>query len=288
MHTPSVLWVDLTTESKKSGLGSSPLMTAFRAVSNARELGNRSLKEGELDVEAFDAICFEYDYPDIPSLNLMQRTRSDYPEMPVLMFTEQHSEALAVWAFRTGVWDFLVKPLSEDELYAIAYSLSEAKGHRCPQKAARSGQTLVPIPDEARFRGHSADERLLQPAINFVQNHYREKISEATMAKLCGMTSYRFSRTFKKEIGVNFQDYLMRYRLGEGCRLLLNPNATIADVAFSSGFNDASYFTRVFKKYMAISPSEFRRRQVEQQENEAIPVETIFSLDGRSLGRIAV
>ena len=72
------------------------------------------------------------------------------------------------------------------------------------------------------------------------------------------MNPFRFSRCFKKEIGITLQEYLVRLRIREALRLLDNPNASITDIAFTVGFNDTSYFSRTFKKYMNYSPSEFR------------------------------
>ena len=62
------------------------------------------------------AICFEYDYPDIPRLVALQETKLAYPSIPVVMVTKQHSEDLAVWAFRSRVWDYFTKPLPVAEV----------------------------------------------------------------------------------------------------------------------------------------------------------------------------
>jgi hypothetical protein len=75
------------------------------------------------------------------------------------------------------------------------------------------------------------------------------------------MNPFRFSRCFKKETGFTFQEYLVRLRIKEALRLLDNPNASITDIGFMVGFNDSSYFSRTFKKYMNHSPSEFRSIQ---------------------------
>jgi hypothetical protein len=77
------------------------------------------------------------------------------------------------------------------------------------------------------------------------------------------MNPFRFSRCFKKETGFTFQEYLVRLRIKEALRLLDNPNASITDISFTVGFNDTSYFSRTFKKYLNHSPSEFRSLQQE-------------------------
>ena len=52
-------------------------------------------------------LCFEYDYPDAAGLRKLQEVKRYFPHLPVIMLTLQHSEALAIWAFRTQVRDYL-------------------------------------------------------------------------------------------------------------------------------------------------------------------------------------
>ena len=100
------------------------------------------------------------------------------------------------------------------------------------------------------------DVRLL-PALYFVKQNYRFKIRNEKVSELCGMSPFRFSRTFRETYGITFQDYVVRYRILESCRLLKNPNTNITDVAYAIGFNDASYFSRTFRRYVGISPSDY-------------------------------
>ena len=62
-------------------------------------------------------LCFEFDFPDLEGLRAVKTTKLRFPELPILMLTDYHSEDLAVWAFRARVWDFLVKPLSSSDLH---------------------------------------------------------------------------------------------------------------------------------------------------------------------------
>ena len=58
-----------------------------------------------------DIICFDYDCPDVAGLNLLRQVKKDFPSVPILMLTEHNSEELAVWALRSRVWDYFVKPI---------------------------------------------------------------------------------------------------------------------------------------------------------------------------------
>ena len=106
----------------------------------------------------------------------------------------------------------------------------------------------------------------MRPALEYVAAGYGGKLRETHAANLCAMTPYRFSRAFKAAYSVTFQEYVIRYRVREAARLLQNPNATIADVAVTVGFNDPSYFTRIFKRYHRVAPSAYREDTHEQRE----------------------
>jgi two-component system response regulator YesN len=65
---------------------------------------------------------------------------------------------------------------------------------------------------------------------------------------------------FKKETGENFIAYLIRLRMKKAAELVIEAKLSMQMVAEDIGFNDASYFSRSFKKYFGISPEDYRRK----------------------------
>ncbi|WP_315980776.1 response regulator [Aliamphritea spongicola] len=157
MHIATMLWVDLRNQSNQSCLSSS-----FEDICQTLTIKQSSTGPRFLNTTEADLICFEYDYPDIQSLHLLQQTRQSDPDIPILMFTEQHSEALAVWAFRTGVWDYHVKPLSEVDMAHITESLKTASEFRDAIKLRHVSCESEPLPEEVRFRAPTSGETILQ------------------------------------------------------------------------------------------------------------------------------
>ena len=92
----------------------------------------------------------------------------------------------------------------------------------------------------------------------FIAKHYAEAIGETAMAKMCGMSPFRFSRAFHVAYGMTFRDYLSEHRLSHAKRLLGNPQISVTDVAAMTGFDDPSYFARLFRKRTGSSPTGFR------------------------------
>ncbi len=246
MASPRILWVDLRFQRKQPSLYHH--LAKKWTVCCTHESGRII---NEIQKVAPVLLCFEYDYPDTHSLSILQQTLQLLPSTPIIMLTEQHSEALAVWALRNRVWDYLVKPLSHQELLKSAESSLSL-----PQTGLSGRQnSRVPNPIPAELRFNVQQRKMTLPARSFVEKHCHEKIAEKDVAQLCGMNTSTFSRAFKKEHGITFRDYLINYRIHRARELLQNPNVTIKDIAYTVGFHDPSYFTRMFRRMVGISPS---------------------------------
>lgn len=251
MSRPRLLWVDLTVSVKHAELPA--VFTEgcdIELCTDATQL-NRTIKESSID-----CVCIDIDYPDHSSLNLVRKTKMRYPRLPVLLLTLQHSESLAVWAFRSRVLDYLVKPVSRGEFNRCLQTLRYVKNVSADQGSRVPGDNIAPIPPEIPLTMRTDDVRLL-PALYYIKQNFRFKIRNEAVSKLCDMSPFRFSRSFRETYGITFQDYVIRYRILESCRLLEDPNSNITDVAYAVGFNDASYFSRTFRRYIGMSPSNY-------------------------------
>lgn len=201
-------------------------------------------------------ICFEFDYPNQAQLRILQSVKRAHPGIPMLMLTVEHSEALAVWAFRMRVWNYLVKPVSREELRENLLALIDALN------AGHGPGRAVPPPEPGMPEGiplrQTADPRTaLMPAVRYIDRHFNERICAEEMAQLCGLSRYQFSRSFHRAFSITFQEYLLRYRIVQACRLLRRPKASVTRVGYTVGFNDCSYFARLFKRYVGMLPSEY-------------------------------
>ncbi|WP_192036394.1 DNA-binding response regulator [Halomonas sp. YLGW01] len=207
------------------------------------------------------AAIFQYDFPDQQGLADLRQAKQDEASVPLLMITQAHSEHLAVWAFRSRVWDYFVHPVDFPRLLEVMATLRRVRLPARDEKVSR--QTLDirnTIPPEARLRftGQGSDQSQLERAIAFVDQNLHRKIAQAEVAELCGQSTFQFSRLFKRVTGETFQEYLVHRRIAEAMRLLANPKVSITDVCFTVGFRDLSYFTRTFQRYVGKPPSRYR------------------------------
>ena len=87
-----------------------------------------------------------------------------------------------------------------------------------------------------------------------------EQLSLNSTAEEVELSSSHFSRMFKKTTGRTFLEYLMDVRIKKACELLRDTDRSITNVAFDVGFNDSSYFGKVFRKHTRMSPSKYRAK----------------------------
>lgn len=207
-------------------------------------------------------ICLDFDFPDLPDLQLLRQIRASYSTIPMIMLTVQHSESLAVWAFRTGVRNYLAKPLSVDGLLK---EITQFINQLDPKLSNPRINLLrhYQIPPEFHFISSGWSSKRTLTAINYVEAHFHEKIAEKEMAALCGMSVFTFSRLFRTEHHMTFREFLIRYRITQAKEFLRNPQITVTDVAQLSGFTDTSGFARLFKRYIGMAPSSYQKRHVD-------------------------
>lgn len=100
----------------------------------------------------------------------------------------------------------------------------------------------------------------LHEALSYMQSSYMKDLKLDDVAEKIGYSSAYFSKIFKEEMGESFRNYLTRLRMEHSKMLLLTEDRQIADVASVVGFDDQSYFCKVFKKYVGVTPDAYRKR----------------------------
>lgn len=204
--------------------------------------------------------CIEFDYPDATRLQILSDTRQGFPALPMVMFTQFHSEALAVWAFRTGVCDYRVKPVTS-EVLAKGIDLLVAGSKRRKQRPS-PGHALPPelIEPAGHLRRPPRAARKTAAAFAYIAEHFHQDIRRGVLAKLCHLSVSEFSRVFRNECGVTFEHYLLDYRVAMAREMLMEPDTAISQVAYAAGFNDPSYFCRAFRRLVGASPKSYRQQ----------------------------
>jgi AraC-like DNA-binding protein len=101
---------------------------------------------------------------------------------------------------------------------------------------------------------------IIKQALLFINNAYNEKISLNDVSSHLHISRTYLSKLFNQEMGINFTTYLNNYRIQKSLEYLDDKSLSLADIALLVGFDDQSYFTKVFKKILGETPKEYRKR----------------------------
>ena len=101
---------------------------------------------------------------------------------------------------------------------------------------------------------------IIDRAKEYINENFRRDISLDDVSREVDISPYYFSKLFKQETGKNFIEYLTEIRLKNARELLQDSRLSIKEICAQSGYSDPNYFSRIFKKYEGVTPSEFRER----------------------------
>jgi AraC-like DNA-binding protein len=94
----------------------------------------------------------------------------------------------------------------------------------------------------------------------YLMRYYQKNIDLVQIASLVNMAEGSVCRFFKMQVGMTIFEYLNQIKIEFACKLLMNKNMSVMDVAFDSGFNNLSHFNKQFKKNTGLTPLEYKQR----------------------------
>lgn len=121
--------------------------------------------------------------------------------------------------------------------------------------------------DEMR-RNRAPASSLSERAADYICQHFAEDLSLDTIAEHCGISAAYLSRIFAQEQGKGVQEYLTDLRIKRAKELLIETNEKIYEIAAKSGYPDAVYFNKVFKKNTGMTPKEYRVQEITRKNKK--------------------
>ena len=101
----------------------------------------------------------------------------------------------------------------------------------------------------------TTDVNRLEDVFEFVNENYNEQLTAKNMASHLGLTTNSFCRFFKKMTNKTFIQFVNEFRIRKATELFNETSLSVSEVMYQCGFNDASYFTKQFKKHQGVTPS---------------------------------
>ncbi|MCR4742986.1 MAG: AraC family transcriptional regulator [Treponema sp.] len=107
------------------------------------------------------------------------------------------------------------------------------------------------------YSSHSINA--INSAIKYIHQHYKDQIMLKDLLELTSYSKSHFIRLFKKYVGLNFTDYINKYRIEKACLDLIYTQKNITEIGMENGFNTVQYFSTTFKYYMKCTPKQYQK-----------------------------
>jgi len=115
-------------------------------------------------------------------------------------------------------------------------------------------QTAKRFEDETRIESNSP----IHFVVEFVKRNIHESINLKDLSEKACMSSTSFYRHFKRELGMSPIEFILNEKIKYAKKLLSNPNINVSEVSYATGFEDANYFIRLFKKHEGVTPKQYQ------------------------------
>jgi len=119
---------------------------------------------------------------------------------------------------------------------------------------------ILEITLDIKNQNEERRNELIEKVKHYVADNFSKDIKLNDMAKKVNMSYHYFSKFFKDETGHNFTDYLANIRIKEARKLFHEDTCSIKEVSVQVGYKDPNYFSKIFKKMVGLTPTEFRER----------------------------
>jgi len=190
-----------------------------------------------------DIILMDIDMPQCNGLDAQKEICRFMPNVNSVIITAYNDFSYAQQAIKSGVIDFLLKPIAPNDLY------------NCLDKILKSMDKIDSSPTvPPEYTDY------IQKILNYIDQHFLDDLNLSNLASELNLNEKYLSRYFKQKMVTSFTEYIIKLKIERSKNMLEFSDSPIYEIAADLNFNDASYFTKVFQKQEGISPSQYRKK----------------------------
>lgn len=112
--------------------------------------------------------------------------------------------------------------------------------------------------NEAEKRIDNTVKSVAESVVKYINSHISENVSTSVLSDVTGYSSGYLSRIFRQEIGMSIHDYVSQTRMNLAKEMLVNTNLKIYEVAENCGYENTTYFIKIFRISTGITPQDYR------------------------------
>lgn len=205
----------------------------------------------KIEEEEPDIVITDIQMPEVNGVDVCKYLYKTYPETQIIILTAYSDFSYAKSAIKYSVCDYVLKVSIMDEL---------------PDAIEKAIGNLNQLRKEIEKNEKDPLEQLslIQQIDQYIEQNYKNKLSLDDIAEALHINSSYLSRVYKLKRGRNLFDAILNLRIEAAKDYLINTDMRTYEISELVGVEDASYFSKMFKKITGVSPKEYRK----QEKNE--------------------
>ncbi len=201
-----------------------------------------------------DLIISDWIMPLMTGVELCEniKIKAHTSHIPVIILTSKSSNESKIMGLETGADDYITKPFNANILEIRVKNILDNR------KKLRELFSNSPIIKAREITLNSSDEHFLERAIKIIEDNMSNiNLDIALLEDELKMSNMQLYRKLKSLTNLSGNEFIKNVRLKKAVQLLESDNYNISEIAYKVGFNDPSYFSRIFKKQYGKAPSEY-------------------------------
>ncbi len=195
-----------------------------------------------------DIIVMDILIPEMDGLHALKEIKKFLPQACVMILSAYSDFYYAQTAIRLRVQEYLLKPV-KPAVFKQAFRDLLTTVAAC--QVQDNEEIIEPKINQIYF---------IEKSIQYIHDNFKQKLPLQLVSSYVFVNPQYFSRIFKKEVGVNYIDYVNKLKIEYACKLLETTSYPAYRISGECGFTDPSYFNRVFVQQMKLTPKAYRRK----------------------------
>lgn len=218
--------------------------------------GNEAVEK--FDSEDCEIAILDIEMPGMNGLKAAEEIRNRHPYAQIIFLTAFDEFDYAKKAISIHALEYLLKPVDDKE---FLITIDEAI--RCVESKSRVPERpLNSIPETDDELDHGKLGAIKAEIVEYLEQNYMKDVALGDVAEKLKYSDAYFCKVFKQCFGVSFVMYLASLRIKKAKELLGDITINIKEISGMVGYQDPNYFTKVFKRMVDLTPSEYRIRVI--------------------------
>ena len=194
-----------------------------------------------------DIVFLDMNMPVMNGICFLEIASEEFPDTKFIVISGYDDFNYAHAAIKGGAIEYLLKPIDEDELnQALTKAVSELN--------SSTENPLTVSPEIQEF----SPQEIIDDIKEYVEKNYCEEIKISMFSEKYYVSKEYLSKLFKRKNGCGIYEYALNLRMERARQLLLDQDMQIQQIAERLGYSNSNYFSKAFKNYYHISPTDFK------------------------------